>query len=161
MRLPGRFLYRMRGARTARRSYLALSGLVAHRGGFGAGLAGLALARVCLALPLDTGRLVVLAALRLREQPVLLDLAGKLLQGLVERLALFDQNLSHSCTCYLDGDTDLSSSLLSSRLKNPLRRFSRWWERGPSAGTHPNPVNYIAYHIVAHLASSYFGLFWD
>jgi hypothetical protein len=57
----------------------------------------------------------MLAALRLREQAILLNLAGKLLQGLVERLALFDQNLSHSCFCYLDGDAYLASSLLSSR----------------------------------------------
>ena len=91
------------------------SPLVAHRGGFGARLASLALTGVGLALALDARRLVVLAALRLREQAVLLYLAGELLEGLVERLALFDQNLSHSCFCYLDGDTDLTSSLLSSR----------------------------------------------
>ncbi len=55
--------------------------LVALGGCLEAGLAGLALAGVSLALALHTGWLIMLTALGLRQQAVLLHPARELLQG--------------------------------------------------------------------------------
>lgn len=71
-------------------------GLVAHRCKLCLALARLALAGVSLALALHAGRLIMAAALGLREHAIALDLANEMLEGRLERLTLANQNLTHS-----------------------------------------------------------------
>ncbi len=70
--------------------------LVAACRGLCGGLAGLTQASVFLPLSLHAGRLVAGVTLGLRENAVLLDLAGEPLEGYLEGIALANENLTHS-----------------------------------------------------------------
>ena len=75
---------------------LKASGLESLSGCLCSRLAGFTLTRVGLALALDAGWLVVLAALCLREQAILLHFSGEFLKGRLKRIALFDDYLTHA-----------------------------------------------------------------